>query len=1549
MKRHWLILLALVVSITAFSQNAKPEWTKVLDDTPASMKLQLVSSSEESIKVRLQVAGFYTTAVTTPKGEANIISVPKSVSTAEAGEPDVPMIGIPAIIGDQARMDVRVVEAKYMDFDNIMVAPSKGDFPRTIDPATVPYTYGDCYNKDAFFPADRAELYDPYILRDYRGQTMAVHPFVYNPVTKTLRVYYDITVEMYKVDDNGQNPLTSRKSKVVKTDPDFKNLYGRHFINYEAMQAKYTPLDEDGDLLIICYDNFISYMTDFVNWKKTRGVNTTIVGTSTAGSSYSAIKDYIQRQYNANNNLTHVLLVGDVAQIPGYSYTGAGSEYSGLGDNAYGQIVGNDIYNDVFIGRFSASTASRVTTQANRVITYERDLTSSATWLQKAEGISRKENGSGHNGEDDYQHIDNIRTDLLNYGYNPVYQRYANLSGYDGSSSTISSDINSGVGIINYANHGVETAWGANSSGYIYYSNSHVNALTNENKLPFIFSVACLVGKYDHSSDCFAEAWMNATNNNNPTGAIGTLMSYITQPWIPPMWAQDEFIDILTEQYSNNIKHTWGGTAINGLMGIFDHFSTTEKQAVGTYQAWILYGDPSLMLRTKTPQAMTVNHAGTILPGASSYSVTVSNGDGALATITDANHNILGKATVSNGTATINLSGTLTPLSELTLCVFGYNKVTHLGTISVIAQGPYFSLDSYTPQKALIGVDTDLSLDFKNIGTDATGTTTVTLSSDNPNITITGSGSFDALPHDETATVNGFSIIFNENATLGTPVTLHYTAVNGEKTWEGDFSITPNQIFTVNVASINDEYGTVSGGGQFDYDASCTVTATPNDGYVFVGWIQNGNVVSHNAAYTFNVTSNTNLVANFAESKTITIGSGNDTSNYLPSYSYYNYSLSEQIYTSEELGDAGTITSIAFYNEGAEKTRTLDFYMKATTKSSFENNTDWIAVSASDKVFSGSVTMVANAWTTITFDTPFVYDGTSNVVLVTDDNSGVYTNSPHMACRVFSANSQAIYKYNDNTNYDPSSPSSYSGTVLSVKNQLIVTKASSGVTCPAPTGLSVAGITNTSAIVSWEGEADGYELQYTKVQKTFSYDFEDGWQGWTAIKGTTGTSPHNWMHTTEYEAYDGSNNLIVPECHNSSSGMMLSESYISAGSSGTAVYPDNYLVSPQIQLGGSITFYAAARMSNYPAEKFSVYVSTTGNSISDFTHTELTVTLDDNNWHEYTVDLSAYSGKGYVAIRHYDCYDQHLLYIDDVTIVGEEMAWTTVPSATSPCTLGGLEPDTEYEVKVKSLSGQNSVSNWSKVSFTTCLALVDDAANNSTLISGLVNTNKDVMLVGRTLYKDEDWNTICLPFDVTLTGSPLEGAIAKTLTNATMTGNHVTLTFGNPDSETEPVTVLKAGTPYIIKWTKAEGYDEADPATRDIVNPVFNGVTITEPQGQTISLADDHVKFIGYYDAFEINTPANDDIYYMTAGNTLKHTGKARTLKACRAYFQFSPVVMNQVRQFVLYFDGDVATGIEGNNREAITNNRYYDLQGRRVSQPTKGLYIVNGKTVVIR
>lgn len=162
----------------------------------------------------------------------------------------------------------------------------------------------------------------------------------------------------------------------------------------------------------------------------------------------------------------------------------------------------------------------------------------------------------------------------------------------------------------------------------------------------------------------------------------------------------------------------------------------------------------------------------------------------------------------------------------------------------------------------------------------------------------------------------------------------------------------------------------------------------------------------------------------------IVVGTPQTTSYYLPTESNYNYSLTQQIYTAAELGNTpGSILSVDFMNGGTVHTRNIDVYMVSTTDSTISS---FVPVTASDLVFSGTVTFTPNVWTSLVFDSPFIFDGSSNVILVVDDNNGSY--SYGLACYTFTAANQAIYDYDDNTNYDPTAASSYSGTATSSKN-----------------------------------------------------------------------------------------------------------------------------------------------------------------------------------------------------------------------------------------------------------------------------------------------------------------------------------------------------------------------------------------------------------------------------------------------------------------------------------------------------------------------------------
>ena len=699
MKRLFLTLIALFLLQFSYAQK----WHSIETNTNESYSTNLIKSTDKSIVVDVSLNGFFTNEVKTSRAESVVISNKDMAPLMEVGQPDIPSLSIPVIINDFSKMDVRITELEYIDYQDVEIAPSRGDFPRSVNPDDVPYTYGEVYQQNDFFPSSNVRLDSPYIIRDFRAQNIIVTPFAYNPVTKTLRVYHKMRVEVFATDGDAIN-AKARRSNTIKMDAEFDKLYSSRFINYKESNAKYSIVEETGDLLIICYDAFLTAMEPFVEWKKAIGRKTTIVGTSVAGSSADAIKAYITTQYENNPDLTHILLVGDLAQLPGKYLSAAG--YSGYSDWWFGQLEGGDYYNELIVGRFSAETEEHVTTQVDRVIYYEKDMPSNATWITTGEGVSHREGQAGHNGEDDYQHIDNIREKLLDYNYSTVHRDYSSVSGVSSSAALISEHINAGVSIINYCNHGLPTGWAVYN-----YSNSHVNALTNDNKLPYIISVACNNGEYSYySQPCFAETWLRATNEStgNPTGAIGGMFSSISQPWTPPMYGQDEMVDIFIESYPENIKRTMGGVSLNGNMKILD-LGQSSPAYYGTYNTWILFGDPTLTLRNAIPQNVSVTHNSEMSKMSTNFVLTASNAEGATATLSK-DGEMMGTAVITNGSAIISYEAP-GDYGQATLTVFGFNRKTYQATINIVDDADEELFATVTADPTVIAKGTPVNLD----------------------------------------------------------------------------------------------------------------------------------------------------------------------------------------------------------------------------------------------------------------------------------------------------------------------------------------------------------------------------------------------------------------------------------------------------------------------------------------------------------------------------------------------------------------------------------------------------------------------------------------------------------------------------------------------------------------------------------------------------------------------------------------------------------------------------------------------------------------------
>jgi chitodextrinase len=577
------IMLFFMLCSCLIVQGQNMEWKFFDQQKTLSSHYQLINSTDDEIVVKFAQTGYGLRKVTTPKGDAYVISSAKGSQIEKKGAPDLGKMTQSVIIPNSGGTAIQVIDSKFTEIKNIEIAPSKGAITRDKRPQDIPYEWGPEYEKNAFFPENIACLGEPYIIRDFRGQTIISQPFQYNPVTKTLRIYSEITIKLFQDGSQGINQLTRTKS-LSTVDPNFEPIYSRHFLNYP--KNKYTGLNETGGkMLIITYDAFATAMQPFVNWKNSIGIQTTMVNYSTIGSS-AALKTYVQNYYNTNG-LTFLLIVGDHAQVPTSSTT------AGDSDNNYGYIVGSDHYLDIFVGRFSSENSTHVNTMINRTLYYERDMLSSEAHLKKGVGIASNEGGSGgDDGETDEAHMNNIQTDLTNYGYT-ITKCYQN----GGTTSQLSSLINNGTGIINYVGHGSNTSWYAPS-----FTNTNVDALNNTNKFPFIFSVACVVGNFK-SITCFAETWLRATDDSgNPAGAIAFCGSTINQSWASPMCAQDEMNDLLVA----NAYKTYGGIFVNGMFQMIDEYGTDGRNMADT---WTLFGDPSLY--TRTPGHLNGPSAGT--------------------------------------------------------------------------------------------------------------------------------------------------------------------------------------------------------------------------------------------------------------------------------------------------------------------------------------------------------------------------------------------------------------------------------------------------------------------------------------------------------------------------------------------------------------------------------------------------------------------------------------------------------------------------------------------------------------------------------------------------------------------------------------------------------------------------------------------------------------------------------------------------------------------------------------------------------------------------
>jgi len=453
-----------------------------------------------------------------------------------AGYPDVPLmrrlIAIPegstpellnyaVVASDMLLADLYPAQPSAMDGDT---DPPPGDPNDWVNP---PYTLdGAAYATNAFFPAQPVSVYPLGKMRDLNLALVVVAGGQYNPVTRELRIFEQVDLEVAFqgglgtfLPDYSNNPF----------EPGIQKQYGS-VLNAGDL-AKYlgawvTQEHLGSELIIFTHPTFLPAANTLAEWKREKGISTLVVQTGGANlDTPQEIKAFIKDKYeNSVVRPSYVLLIGDAEYIGSfvYPYNPPNLKYSSS-DLDYVLMSEGDTFPDLGIGRIPVDDINQANRVVNKIIAYEKNPPIQSSFYNNVALASYFECCSGSAfglAYDDRSFVESseaaraalvadgktatrIYTTNTSDSLTPAFYRNGAIlpaeigtsSGFpwDGETNDVISAFNSGTGLIMHRDHGSPSGWGDP-----HFSIDDLPSLSNGNLTPVVYSINCSSGLWDN-------------------------------------------------------------------------------------------------------------------------------------------------------------------------------------------------------------------------------------------------------------------------------------------------------------------------------------------------------------------------------------------------------------------------------------------------------------------------------------------------------------------------------------------------------------------------------------------------------------------------------------------------------------------------------------------------------------------------------------------------------------------------------------------------------------------------------------------------------------------------------------------------------------------------------------------------------------------------------------------------------------------------------------------------------------------------------------------
>ena len=762
------------------------------------------------------------------------IELPGHFLPNDAGSPNLPGSGRYIAIPQNAQAELNIMSFRTDTINNIQLAPSFR-IPWDTDNRPLDYSKNEAiFSANKFFPENPIILSDKDIIRGVNVVMLGVTPFQYNPVSKQLIVYRDIKIEIKF--QGGSGVFSDERLRSRWWDPILSDM----LLNYESLpemnyNRSFQTKDETGCEYLVITPNDIEFQiwADSIReFRTTQGILTKVVTLDEiGGNTASIIEDYIDNAYATWDIVPAAcLLLGDYGTDASNRIISPIYDNYCVSDNIFADINGNDLP-DIVFARITAQDETQLSVMVTKFTHYEKSpptydsfyhnpITSlgwqTESWFQicseaiggfwrEVQGkepirINAISSGTPGNEWSTAANTDAVVATFGPDGLGYIPESPSELGGWTGGNSDmINNTINDGTFMIQHRDHGFENGWSQPA-----YANTDINDLINTD-LTFIWSTDPLTGKFNYSTEVFAERFHRYTHKDENSGCFGiNAASEITYAFVSDvfvwgaydnMWP-DFFPEFGSNPEPRGVLPAFANAAGKYFLEQSSWPSISENKDV-TYHLFHHHGDAFTTVYSEVPQNLTIVHEPILYMGETTFEVTAD--ENALIGLS-VNGELVGTAMGTGAPVTIDIPAQ-TPPDQLLVTVTKQNYFRYESYVEVIpSSGPYVVYNSVDINdeggngNGLMETSEVIfaSITIKNVGVEDADNVVVTLSTTDTFVTITDdSDNYGTVPAGTTAVnADGFSWEVADNIPDMHVVDFMIEASDGSSSWTSGFSIT---------------------------------------------------------------------------------------------------------------------------------------------------------------------------------------------------------------------------------------------------------------------------------------------------------------------------------------------------------------------------------------------------------------------------------------------------------------------------------------------------------------------------------------------------------------------------------------------------------------------------------------------------------------------------------------------------------------------------------------------------------------------------------------